>query len=152
MWCPITQGFEPSFYEKSRQWRNQDRGVNSLGYKMLLEFGIAQLSLSLCVLFSCCSRYVAFIDVIHLDDLLDDVTFLFSTNQKSGIPGLAGESGKQLFVCILPPSCKEGQGSREQSNLQSFFLLNQFDIVQTKTKFQFVQVTPILLYFFATTV
>ena len=62
--------------------QKQDQVVNSLGSKMLLEFGIAQLSLSLCVLFSCCSRYVAFLELIHLNDLLVDVTFLFLTDQK----------------------------------------------------------------------
>ena len=46
------------------------------------ELGQAQLNHSLFVLCSCCSRYVAFVELIHLNDLLDNVTFLFSTNQK----------------------------------------------------------------------
>ena len=46
------------------------------------EFGTAQLSLLLCVLYFCSSRYVAFVELIHLNDLLDDVTFPLSTNQK----------------------------------------------------------------------
>ena len=29
------------------------------------------------------SRYVAFVELIHLNDLLDDTTFLFSTNYGS---------------------------------------------------------------------
>ena len=46
------------------------------------EFGTAKLSLPLFVWFSCCSRYVVFVKLIHLNDLLDDVTFPLSTNQK----------------------------------------------------------------------
>ena len=46
------------------------------------ECGPAQYSLLLLVFHSCCSRYVAFVELIHLEDLLDDVTFLFLTNQK----------------------------------------------------------------------
>ena len=42
----------------------------------------AKLSLSLCVLFSWCSWYVAFVELIHLNDLLDDVTFPLLTNQR----------------------------------------------------------------------
>ena len=41
-----------------------------------------QLSLSLFVLLSKCSRYVAFVELIHLNDLLDDVTFTLLTNQR----------------------------------------------------------------------
>ena len=44
--------------------------------------GTAQLSHLLFILYSSCSRYVAFVELIRLDDLLDNVTFLFSTNQK----------------------------------------------------------------------
>ena len=33
-------------------------------------------------LFSCCSRYVRFVELIHVNDLLDDETFIFSTNQR----------------------------------------------------------------------
>ena len=36
------------------------------------ECGTAKLSLPLFVLFSCCSRYVAFVDLINLNDLLVD--------------------------------------------------------------------------------
>ena len=46
------------------------------------ECGTAQLSLLLCVLYFCSSRYVAFVELIDLNDLLDDVTFPLSTNQK----------------------------------------------------------------------
>ena len=42
------------------------------------KWGPAQFSLSLFVLYSGCSRYIAFVELIHLDDLLDDVTFLFN--------------------------------------------------------------------------
>ena len=49
---------------------------------MLLECGTAQFSLSLFVLFPRCSRYFAFVKLIHLNDFLDNVTFLFLTNQK----------------------------------------------------------------------
>ena len=38
--------------------------------------GTAHLSLSLFVLFSCFSIYVAFVELIHLNDLLKDVTFI----------------------------------------------------------------------------
>ena len=37
---------------------------------------------SLFDLFSCCRIYAAFVALIHLNDLLDDVTFLFWTKQK----------------------------------------------------------------------
>ena len=37
---------------------------------------------SLFVVFSCCSRYISFDELIHLCDLLDDVIFLLSTNQR----------------------------------------------------------------------
>ena len=56
--------------------------VTNSGSKMMLGLGKAQLSLSLFVLFSCRSRYIAFVELIHLDDLLNDVTFLFLTHQK----------------------------------------------------------------------
>ena len=46
------------------------------------ECGTAQLSLLLCVLYFCSSRYVAFVELINLNALLDDVTFPLSTNQK----------------------------------------------------------------------
>ena len=79
-----------------RPWKfyvKQDRVVNSSGFKMLLdmvvklsltksECGTAQLTLSLFVLLSCCNRFVVFVELIHLNDLLDDVIFLFSANQK----------------------------------------------------------------------
>ena len=65
----------------------QDRVFNSSGFKMLLdmvklsliksECSTAQLSLSLFVLFFCCNRYVAFVELINLNDLLDNVTFYF---------------------------------------------------------------------------
>ena len=42
----------------------------------------AQPSLLLFAFFSCCSRYVTFVELIHLNDLLDNVAFLFSTNQR----------------------------------------------------------------------
>ena len=45
------------------------------------ECSIAQLRLSLFILFSCCSRYVAFVELIHLNDLNDNETFIFLTNQ-----------------------------------------------------------------------
>ena len=44
--------------------------------------GTAQIRLLLFVFYSCCNRYVAFVELIHLNDLLDDVTFPLSTNQK----------------------------------------------------------------------
>ena len=46
------------------------------------ECGTAQLSLSLFILFSYCSRYVAFVKLINLNDLLDDVTFPLLTKQR----------------------------------------------------------------------
>ena len=46
------------------------------------ESDTAQLSLSLFVLLYCCSRYVAFVELIHHNDLLDDVTFLPLTDQR----------------------------------------------------------------------
>ena len=49
---------------------------------MLSECGTAQLSLPLFVLCSCCSRYVVFVELIHLNDLLDNITFLLPTNQR----------------------------------------------------------------------
>ena len=42
----------------------------------------AQLSLLLFVLLSCCSRYVGFIHLIHLNDLIDDGTFMYLTNKR----------------------------------------------------------------------
>ena len=48
------------------------------------ECGTTQLSLLLFVLFSYCSKYSAFVKLAHLDDVLDNVTFIFSTNQKPG--------------------------------------------------------------------
>ena len=46
------------------------------------ECGTAQLSLLLCVLYFCSSRYVAFVELINLNNLLDDVSFPLSSNQK----------------------------------------------------------------------
>ena len=44
---------------------------------------MAQLSsIPLFVLLSCCSRYVVSVELIHLNDLLGNVTFLLSTNQR----------------------------------------------------------------------
>ena len=58
----------------------QGQVVNSSCFRMLLdmvklslikaESSKAKFSLSLFVLFSCCSRYVAFVELIHLNDLL----------------------------------------------------------------------------------
>ena len=55
--------------------KKQDRVVNPSGFKMLLECRTALLSLSLFVLFSCCSRYVAFVKLIDLNGLLDNDSF-----------------------------------------------------------------------------
>ena len=33
-------------------------------------------------LFSCCSRYINFVELIHVHDLLDDEIFIYLTNQR----------------------------------------------------------------------
>ena len=56
--------------------------IKMLSVVLKSKCGTAKLSLPLFLLFSCCSRYVAFVKLIHFNFLLEDVTFPLSTNQK----------------------------------------------------------------------
>ena len=67
-------GYTNLFYLR---WEGEGRN-----FSFFPECGTTQFSLVLFVLYSCCSRSVAFVKLIHLNDLLDDVNFLFSTNER----------------------------------------------------------------------
>ena len=71
------------------------------------ECGTAHLSLLWSVVYSCCSRCAAFVSIIHVNDLLDDVKIYFLESNFSSMYSECGTTQLSLLIFVLYYWCSE---------------------------------------------